>query len=733
MGEVSGELVLTATIDEVLFQSPDSSFVVVRATAGGEAGPVVAAGAIGETHPGDVFRLSGAFDDHPRYGRQFRVDAAVPVTPSTEFGIYRFLASGRFKGVGKRTAERVVKAFGIRTFELLLAEGGPPAVEGVGRKKLSSLTHAVRQERERIETITFLAGLGLTIRLATRAIDAFGARCVRTVRDDPYALSNDVEGIGFLTADRVAASLGVSGEHPLRLRAALLHVLDVLADDGHVCVSTSHLLRRGALLTGAGEDALESALDALAAAQRVVLDSRFDGITRVYRPDLHAAEQEVVRALKDGRRRQPILGAEDELPGRLPAHLSEEQQDAVRLLLTRPVAILTGGPGVGKTTVLQAVADAARALGREVVLAAPTGRAARRITEASGIEAFTIHKLLGLRPDAGRSSAAPTLRVEADALIIDEASMLDLKLFAHVLRQTDPAAALILVGDKDQLPSVGPGDVLNDLISSGAVPVARLERIFRQESAGFIVRNAHRALAGLPPVLPGPGELADFYFMERDDPAEGADLIRDLVTSRLPSRMGFDPRNDIQVLTPMYRGLAGADNLNSVLQNALNGGAPAVSRGDLSFRVGDRIIYTRNDYDRDLANGDLGRVASVDAKTKIVEVRFGDAVHRFDSWSDLKLAFALTVHKAQGSEYPVVILPVFVEHRVMLRRAVIYTAMTRAKKLLVIVGQPAALARALSETRRDARGSLLGRRLAPAAATERRVEPEDDPGRDPDE
>lgn len=303
--------------------------------------------------------------------------------------------------------------------------------------------------------------------------------------------------------------------------------------------------------------------------------------------------------------------------------------------------------------------------------------------------------------------------------------MVDLKLFAHVLRQLEPSCALILVGDKDQLPSVGPGDVLNDLISSGRIPVARLDHIFRQESAGLIVKNSHRALAGLPPVAPKAGELSDFYFLERDDAGEGAELIRDLVATRLPTRMGFDPRADIQVLAPMYRGQAGADHLNAMLQHALNGGAPSAERGSARFHVGDRLIFTRNDYERDLANGDLGRVVGIEGNGCVV-ARFGEATHRFDSWNDLKLAFALTVHKAQGSEYPVVVLPVFLEHQAMLRRGVIYTAMTRARRLLVIVGQAAALARALQESRRDLRGSLLARRLSATRASGRTFEPEDE-------
>jgi exodeoxyribonuclease V alpha subunit len=721
------ELVLTATIEDVVFANPDSGFAVVRTAVDGEPGPVVAAGPLSDAHPGEMMRLSGSFEDHPRFGRQFKVAAAIPVTPSTAEGIRKLLGSGRFEGIGKKSAAKLVRALGARTLDALVSDAGPPSIPGVSRKKIAALADALRAERARIDTITFLAGLGLTIRLASSALDALGAEVARKVRSNPYCLSFSVDGIGFPTADRVASGLGVSGNHPQRLEAGLLHVLSALADDGHVCVPRDHLLRRAETMLGADHGPLEAAIDDLVIHGLAAAESRYDDVTYVYLPALFEAEVDVARMLREGDARVPILQEDAAEAPPLPDHLSAEQRDAVMLLLTHGVAILTGGPGVGKTTVIQAVAQAASFLERKVVLAAPTGRAARRITETSGLEAHTIHKLLGLRPGSGRVQFAPTLRVEADAVIVDEASMIDLRLFAHLLRQLDPGTALILVGDKDQLPSVGAGDVLNDLISSGAVPVARLEQIFRQESAGLIVKNAHRALAGIPPVSPPPGQLADFYFMQREDPAEGAELVRDLVSSRLPSRMGFDPRSDIQVLAPMYRGHVGADNLNRMLQEALGSGASSVTRGDATFRVGDRVIYTRNDYDRDLANGDLGRVVSVETPAGAVTVRFGEATHRFESWTDLGLAFALTVHKSQGSEYPVVILPVFFEHRAMLRRAVVYTAMTRARKLLVIVGQPGALARALAETRRDVRGSLLARRLATTGSRGGFLEAGDDP------
>jgi exodeoxyribonuclease V alpha subunit len=720
------ELVLTATVDEILFHDRESGFAVVRGLAEGEPRPVVAVGPIGEPHRGETLRISGAFEDHPRFGRRFRATSAIPVTPSTEAGIKKLLGSGRFEGIGKKTADKIVEALGAKTFDLLLAPSGPPRIEGVPKKKLRALATALKSERARVETVTFLAGLGLTVRLAGNALETLGAEAARKVRANPYCLSMLVDGIGFPTADRVAAGLGVSGDHPQRLEAGILHTLGLLADDGHVCVAKEFLFRRAEKLLGADPEALERALADAVAHELAVLETRYEDTTCIYRPDLYRAECEVASLLEDGPRRSPVLDSADDLAVPLPEMLSDEQRDAVLLLLTNPVAILTGGPGVGKTTVIQAVAAAADAAGKTVVLAAPTGRAARRITETSGLQAHTIHKLLGLRPDSGRVSAMPTQPIEADALIVDEASMVDLKLFAHVLRQLPSSAALILVGDKDQLPSVGPGDVLNDLITSGRLPVARLEHIFRQESAGLIVRNAHRALAGLPPVSPKAGELSDFYFLERDDAGEGADLIRDLVATRLPSRMGFDPRSDIQVLAPMYRGQAGADRLNGMLQEALNGSALSVTRGTTTFRVGDRVIFTRNDYERELANGDLGRVVGVDVGSGTVIVRFAEGTHRFDSWMDLKLAFALTVHKSQGSEYPVVVLPVFLEHRAMLRRGVIYTAMTRARRLLVIVGQAAALSRALQESRRDLRGSLLARRLSGAHSRQRRIEAEDE-------
>lgn len=449
------------------------------------------------------------------------------------------------------------------------------------------------------------------------------------------------------------------------------------------------------------------------ASGRIVVERAFEGVCRVYHPDLFALEVEASRRISRLMLRPALLQDDSDVPTQLPEHLSDEQKQAVRLLLTRPLALLTGGPGVGKTTVIDSLVKCVTALGKSVQLAAPTGRAARRMEEATGRAAATIHRLLGIQPTDHYDDRLPPQPVLADVLVVDEASMLDLPLFVQILRGLVGKTSLILVGDPDQLPSVGPGNVLADLLSSRMIPTVSLSRIFRQEHGGLLVRNAHAIREGQFPEMPEPHEVTDFYYMERNDASEGCALIRELVARRLPQKFGLDPSEDIQVLTPMHKGACGTESLNAVLQDALRDGSRSAKRGERVFREGDRVIATRNDYERSLANGETGRVVGVIDSTGEVSVAFGSTIHRFGAgeWDDLQLSYTLTVHKAQGSEYAAVVLPMFNEHWPMLRRSVLYTAMTRARRLLVIVGQRSALSRAIADARRADRFSLLVSRL----------------------
>ncbi len=716
MEDESGDLSIEGTIEKIIYHDAEKGFGVVLLAPEADRNALMAAGQIVDPVAGQVFRFIGAWNEHPRFGRQFKVSAAFPVTPATEEGIRRYLASGQFPGIGTVTAERLVAALGARTLDVLLSAEPEIKVEGVSPKKIRKLRRSLGEQRARVEAMAFLAGLGLSPRLSHAILKQYGRDAIAKIRRSPYELIQTVDGIGFQIADRIAASVGISGDNPARLRAGTAHVIVLATEQGHVCVPRETVVRRAAALLEVDIGQLEDAADAAIAEKFLVADESPDEVEVVYLPWLHTTEVAAARAVLDSAARRPLLAPDQMLLSDFPDLLTDEQREAVMLLLRSPIAVLTGGPGVGKTTVLKALVAAAQSMKRRVSLAAPTGRAARRLEEATGQEAFTIHRLLRIPPDRGLPWVPE--EINTDALVIDEASMLDLPLFVSVMRALPPEASLILVGDKDQLPSVGPGDVLNDLISSGVIPVARLTRIFRQETQGLIVRNAHRVLHGEMPLLPTGGELSDFYFMERADPEEGAILIRDLITTRLPDRLGFNPRTDIQVLAPMHRGAAGTDRLNQLMQETLNAAHPGATRGERRFRVGDRVIFTRNDYQRQLSNGDVGHVMAVDQERGTLDVDFGGRVVTFQEWLDLQLAFALTVHKAQGSEYPVVILPVFNEHRIMLRRAVVYTAMTRARKLLIIVGQKTAMGAALQESRRWKRWTLLQARLGVQAAVD---------------
>ncbi len=727
MTDTSAEEVLEGTIEKILYEDETSGFGVVLLEPAIGRGAVVAAGQISRPIAGQTFRFHGEWHEHPRFGRQLKVSTMIPVTPETEDGIRRYLASGRFSGIGTATAGKIVDALGPKTFDTLLSDDSDVRVEGIGKKKLKKLRAALREERARIDAMVFLASLGLTPRLSQAILDRYGATTIDVVRRDPYLLCQTVDGIGFQTADRIAGAVGITGNHPKRIRAGVAYVIELGREQGHVCLPRNVATQRAAAVLQADIGDVEDGIDAALQAALLIEDDAPDGTELLYLPVLHRAEVFVAGCLLRSEGRRPILRDGEMLYWDFPAMLSDEQRDAVMLLLRSPVAVLTGGPGVGKTTVLKAFVNAARSVKRKVELCAPTGRAARRLEEATNHSASTIHRLLRIAPNAVAVERPPE-EIRADALVIDEASMLDLPLFARVLEALPSHASLILVGDKDQLPSIGPGDVLNDLIASGVVPVARLTRIYRQESHGLIVRNAHRVLAGDPPVFPPPGDDSDFYFMERNSPEDAAQLIRDLVATRLPGHFGVNPREDIQVLCPMHRGAAGTDAINDLLQDTLNGDKPGARKGDRRLRVGDRVIFTRNDYDKSLSNGDLGQVVGINPESGVVDIVFGHEPHTFREWKDLSLAFALTVHKAQGSEYPVVIIPLFTEQRIMLRRSLVYTAMTRAKKLLIIVGQKAALAMAIEESRRWSRWTLLRSRLGASIATldEDASEPVDD-------
>ncbi|RPI09787.1 MAG: ATP-dependent RecD-like DNA helicase, partial [Zetaproteobacteria bacterium] len=678
--------------------------------------------------PGESLRVHGLWSHHKKYGKQFRVDRYEPVVPATVIGIQKYLGSGMIKGIGPVFATRLVEAFGAETLKVI--EEAPERlaeVEGIGPVRRQRIAVAWAEQREIREVMLFLQGHGVSPAYAVRIFKAYGQAAIAIVRENPYRLARDIRGIGFKTADKIARELGIPADSPLRAAAGILHTLNELTDDGHVYVPEAELLR-------AAEEALEipaallpDAIATLAADEAVVVETLAAG-RAVYLSALHLSETQLARRVGDllrAPRAVPAIDLAEALPWverETGLALTEEQREAVRLAFQEKLLVVTGGPGTGKTTILQALIRLLEAKQLRMHLASPTGRAAKRLAEVTGREAATLHRLLEWNPREGgfqRNSRNP---IETDFVVVDEASMIDV-LLAHRLLQAIPlTATLLLAGDADQLPSVGPGTFLRDLLAVPGIPAIRLTTIFRQAAQSRIVSNAHRVNRGEFPDLgvTGAGQAQDFFFLAEDDPEKLQRLVVDLAARRLPGRYGFDPVEDIQVLTPMHRGPIGAGQLNVALQAALNPpreGRSEILRGGRVFRVGDRVMQLRNNYDKEVYNGDLGRIAGVDLLDQEVIVRVDGRAVAYDlsEMDELALAYAATVHKSQGSEYPAVIVPVHTTHYPMLQRNLLYTALTRAKTLLVVVGTKKAIAIA---TRNDAfrrRYSRLAERLGPLA------------------
>lgn len=717
---------LEGTLERITYYSEETLFMVARLRCTDDVLNTIT-GNMPRFTVGERLKVEGQWFEHKDYGRQFKVQKYEVVMPHNEKGVLRFLASGLVKGVGPSTAEKIVERFGIRALDVI--ENQPEKlleIEGIGEKKAAMITGSLKERHEIIKVMAFLQSYGVSPGYATRIYRKYGDETMAVVSGNPYRLAEEVFGVGFKTADKIALEMGLAPDAPQRVRAALLFLLHEAQEEGHVFLPRTELLRRlSDALAGEnatpGEDVAERQLAWLAKDGLAVIDPGADD-SAVYLAPLYYAERYVAARLREMISCQLSLETMHiHLPETGGLQLGEAQAAAVKKALDTGLLVVTGGPGTGKTTTIKTLLSLFQLHGLEVMLAAPTGRAAKRMTEATGMEAKTIHRLLEFSNADGegfsfqRNEERP---LKAHVVIVDEASMVDLPLFYHLLKAVPQGCRLILVGDMDQLPSVGPGNILRDLIASGTVPVARLDRIFRQAGESAIIVNAHRVNSGDMPDLGSRSD--DFFFIAEDEPEKVLQTILDLCSRRLPGYKNKDAIADIQVLSPMRRHLLGVDNLNLHLRESLNPPAPyktEIRMGGTVFRLDDKVMQIRNNYQKDVFNGDIGRITYINRDDGEIIVRYPDVGGARDVMYDqaeldeLVLSYAVSVHKSQGSEYPVVVLPVVTQHFILLQRNLLYTAITRAKEMVVLVGTKKALAIAVRNNKVEARYTMLAARL----------------------
>ncbi len=727
MSENSRQIDIEGEIHRITYSSEETGYTVAQMKVKGSPFPVTVVGNILAPSPGETLKVRGNWTTHPKFGKQFSVESYSIKTPVTLLGIKNYLGSGLIKGIGSVMASRIVEKFGEKSLEII--EKKPEElckVEGIGPKRISVIKNAWREQRDIRDLMLFLQSHGIGPGPAVKIFRRYGHNAISILTRNPYKLATDVFGIGFLTADAIAEKLGFEKNAPVRVEAGVLFVLNHLTEEGHVFYPYNQLIRRCAdILKNPVEEVVRAFRNLAGKGEIIIEDTQTvtgeiaQGNKPVYLKRYYESETGIAHHLSRIMKTDspfPEINIEkalDWVQKKIKIRFADRQKEAVKIAVSSKLMIITGGPGTGKTTVINAIIRIYRELKAKILLCAPTGRAAKRMSETSSYPAKTIHRALEYAPALGSFQKNSDNPFKESVLIVDEVSMIDTILMSHFLKAVPDSAVLIMVGDINQLPSVGAGNVLKDLINSGRIPCIELNEIFRQSEGSAIIINAHKINNGFMPEMSNEDRNGDFFYIEQSDPERVLNIILELVSRRVPGRFGLDPFHDIQVLSPMHKGVVGTGNLNNCLQETLNPAEAKLIKGERSFRINDKVMQLKNNYDKDVYNGDIGKITDINNSVQKVTVSYDHrrVDYEYSEMDEVTLAYAISVHKSQGSEYPAVIIPLLPQHYILLQRNLIYTAVTRGKKLVVIIGSKKALSMGINNDRIAERFTNLSLRL----------------------
>jgi len=718
---------ITGQIERITYTNPENGYTIAQMKVRGQRQPVTVVGMLLDPVPGETLEIEGRWKLHPKYGEQFEIAEYRTTVPSTVYGIKKYLGSGLIKGIGPVMADRIVNQFGKKALDIIentierLAD-----VDGIGKKRIEMIKAAWDEQKEIRTVMMFLQSHNVSVGYATKIFKQYKDRSIEVVTENPYQLATDIFGVGFLTSDKIAAKLGFSKDSELRIRAGILYVLNELADDGHVCYPYPALIEKCGAILEVDPDAVKTAIEEIASEKEIMVEGgdeqlpeSIESAKTVFLYKYYTCENGVsfmlrrLMSTKKGVRDIDDNRALEWVQERLNITLAERQAYSIQCAARHKVMVITGGPGTGKTTITRAILKIFSRLNINILLAAPTGRAAKQMSETTGYPARTIHRMLSYNFHSGGFQKNEKNPLDCLLLIIDEASMIDTVLMYQLLRAVPQDATLILVGDVNQLPSVGAGSVLNDIIDSGVVPVVRLNEIFRQAKESQIVVNAHRINNGHLPLFEAEDDDSDFFFIEQESPERVLEIIVELTSSRIPGKFKFDRINDVQVLSPMHKGIVGTTNLNDQLQKSLNPAKESIVYGTKNFHMRDKVMQIRNNYDKNVFNGDIGQISDIFSDTQELVIEFDGRNVRYDfsELDEIVLAYAVSVHKSQGSEYRAVVVPVLTQHYILLQRNLIYTAVTRGRNLVVLIGTKKALAIGIKNDKTQKRFTRLKERL----------------------